>query len=201
MARPREYDEGEVLDRATDVFWRLGYDGASMAELTRAMRLASPSIYAAFGSKRGLFDAVLGRYAKRRAAYVAWLLSGTTAREVAERMLLGAVEWLTDPNEPLGCLSIQSGMSAGVGNQDVPSCLAGWRARLEATLRDRFERARNEGDLSADQDPAALARYIQTVFLGLGIQAAAGVPRDALTEVAGYAMKSWPATGCVEPSR
>src|ERR1700761_2011508 len=101
MARPRVFEEAEVLDRAMEVFWRLGYEGASMAELTKAMGLNSPSIYAAFGSKRGLFDAVLSRYRERRTAHREYLLAGATAREVAERMLFGSIEWLVDPKEPL----------------------------------------------------------------------------------------------------
>src|ERR1700733_7526017 len=103
MARPRVFEEAEVLDRAMEVFWRHGYEGASMAELTKAMGLNSPSIYAAFGSKRGLFDAVLNRYRERRAAHKEYVLAAATAREVAERFLFGGIEWLVGPTEPRGC--------------------------------------------------------------------------------------------------
>ncbi len=177
-----------------DVFWRLGYDGASIAELTKAMGLTSPSIYAAFGNKRGLFDAVLRRYRDRRAAFKNWALSGQTARDVAERVLLGAAEWLVDPNEPPGCLSIQAGVSTGVENLDIPRQLAVIRGHLETAMRERFERAKVAGDLDVDADPALLARYIQTVFLGMSLQAVGGSSREDLADVARCALRAWPAT-------
>lgn len=192
MARRREFDEEDVLDRAMNVFWRLGYDGASVAELTKAMGLTSPSIYAAFGNKRGLFEAVLCRYRDRRAAFYDWVFSGLTARNVAERLLLGAAEWLVDPNEPLGCLSVQAGVSAGIENLDVPKHLAAMRGRLETAMRERFQRAQVEGDLGADADPKSLARYIQTVFLGMSLQATGGSDREDLVEVARRALLAWP---------
>ncbi len=176
-----------------DVFWRHGYEGASMAELTKAMGLNSPSIYVAFGSKRGLFDAVLDRYRRRRGAYRDWLLAGATAREVAERMLLGAVEWLTDSNETRGCLLLQAGLSAGVNNQAIPLALADQRGGMREALAERFKRAQAEGDLPSNTDPAALARYLQTVFFGLAVQAAEGSSRPELDETAERALMGWPA--------
>ncbi|WP_158904554.1 TetR/AcrR family transcriptional regulator [Burkholderia sp. L27(2015)] len=193
MARPRAFDEGDVLDRAMDVFWRQGYEGASMTELTKAMGINSPSVYVAFGSKRGLFDAVLERYRTRRAAHAAWLLAGATAREVAQRTLFGAVEWLTDSNEPRGCLLIQGGLSVGRDTPDIPVELAKRRGNLELILKKRFERAKAEGDLAPSADPAALARYIQIVFLGLCVQAGAGATRAELREAAERALLGWPA--------
>lgn len=192
MARRRAFDEAEVLDRAMTVFWRRGYEGASMAELTTAMDLSSPSIYAAFGSKRGLFDAVLGRYRERRADYRDWLLAGTTARQVAERMLFGAIEWLTDPAEPPGCLLIQAGLSAGPANADVPPELAEQRSSLRPALIARFIRAKAERDLPPSSDPAELADYLRMVFLGVSIQATEGVPAAHLRELADRALDGWP---------
>ena len=182
-----------VLERATEVFWRFGYEGASISALTKAMGVTSPSIYSAFGSKRGLFDAVLERYSARRSAFKQWALSGPTARDVAERLLTGAADWLVDPGEPLGCLSVQGGISAGLDNLDVPAQLAELRGRLETALRDRFECARVEGDLDATVDPAALARYVHAVFLGMSLQAAAGSSRIELLDVAHRALATWPA--------
>ena len=194
MARQREFNEADVLDRAMDVFWRLGYDGASIAELTKAMGLTSPSIYAAFGNKRGLFDAVAARYRSRRSAFKGWALSAGTAREVAERVLVGAAQWLVDPEEPPGCFSVQAGISAGVDNSGIPQQLTQMRGRLETSLRERFERAKAEGDLGPNTDPAALARYIQTIFLGMSLQAVAGTSESDLIEIAQRALLAWPVT-------
>lgn len=192
MPRPRAFDEGEVLDQAMDVFWREGYDGASMAHLTKAMGLNSPSIYVAFGSKRGLFDAVLQRYDERRAGFKDSMLAGKTAREVAERMLYGAVKWLTTPSEPRGCLLIQTGLAVGGDGSDIPETLARRRQRLEKVLTARFEQAKVDGDLPANADTSALARYVQTIFSGLAVQAAAGARAKQLDEVVTMAMMAWP---------
>jgi AcrR family transcriptional regulator len=193
MARPRDFEEAEVLDRAMEVFWRHGYEGASMAELTKAMGLNSPSIYAAFGSKRGLFGAVLERYRERRAAHREYLLAGATAREVAERLLFGAIEWLVDPNEPRGCLLIQAGMSTGVNNEDVPRAIIKQRSRTRNLLTERLMRAQEDGDLPRSEGPAALARYLLMVFNGLALQAADGMSKAELKASAERALMGWPA--------
>jgi AcrR family transcriptional regulator len=192
MARPREFEETEVLDRAMEVFWRHGYEGASMAELTKAMRLNSPSIYVAWGSKRGLFDAVLSRYRERRAVHREYVLSGATAREVAERMLFGAIDWLVDPKLPRGCLTIQAGLSTGINNEDVPRALIDHRSGMRELLAKQFMRAQAEGDLPPSADPAALARYLLMVFSGLAVQAAEGMSKAELRESADRALIGWP---------
>src|SRR5712672_80887 len=105
--RPRDFDVDEALDRALEVFWRRGYEGASLPDLTAAMGINRPSLYAAFGSKEGLFRRALDRYAEGPAAYVREALDEPTARRVAERLLGGAAERLTDPRNPGGCLVVQ----------------------------------------------------------------------------------------------
>ncbi|NTF16439.1 TetR/AcrR family transcriptional regulator [Agrobacterium tumefaciens] len=191
MARPRVFDEKVVLDRAMEIFWRHGYEGTSMAELTRAMRLNSPSIYAAFGSKRGLFEAVLNRYRERRATHRDSFLNASTAREVAKNMIFGAIEWLVDPDEPRGCLLIQAGVSAGVGNEDVPLAIWSQRSITRELLTERLMRAQDEGDLPPSSNPAALTRYLQMVFNGLALQAAEGMSKAELRTSAELALSLW----------
>jgi AcrR family transcriptional regulator len=195
MARPRVFDEGIVLDRAMAVFWRNGYDGASMAALTKAMGINSPSIYVAFGSKRGLFDAVLKRYRERRAEYRNYVLSATTAREVAERLLFGAIDWLVDPKEPLGCLTLQAGMAAAPCNDGIPRALIKYRKATKDALSARFSCAKAQGDLTASANPTALANYLFMVFSGLAVQAAEGLPKAELQESAERALAGWPSNG------
>ncbi len=192
MARPRAFDEAEVLDRAMEVFWRHGYAGASFAELTKAMGLNSPSIYVAFGNKRGLFDAVLQRYRTRRSAHRDAIMSAPTARLVAERFLFGAVDWLVDPNEPLGCLTIQSGLAAGVAHDDVPQALANYRKATREALARRLDQAKVEGDLPPSADPEALAKFLFAVFAGLAVQAAEGLSKAELQATAQLALNAWP---------
>src|ERR1700733_10066888 len=109
MGRPREFDTERVLDAAMEVFWRHGYEGATVAELTEAMGINPPSLYAAFGSKEGLLKAALDRYAEKRAEFLREVLAAPTAREVAERMLLRIADLHTDPANPPGCLLVQAG--------------------------------------------------------------------------------------------
>src|ERR1700722_2444147 len=111
MVRPRAFDEEEVLHRAMDVFCRHGYDGSTMIELTASMGVTAPSIYAAFGSKRGLFEAVLDRYAECERENRDWVLSAPTAREVAERLLRRAAKVLPERKGPAGCFLIQAGLA------------------------------------------------------------------------------------------
>src|ERR1700750_1572705 len=111
MGRPREFDVDSALDQAMEVFWRHGYEGATIAQLTEAMGINPPSLYACFGSKEGLLKAALDRYTARRAAWLDEILGAATARDVAERMLMGVADVQTDPANPPGCLLVQGGLA------------------------------------------------------------------------------------------
>ena len=191
MGRPREFDLDAALDEAMEVFWRRGYEGATIAELTGAMGINPPSLYAAFGSKEGLLKAALDRYTIQRNECMAEILSAPTAREVAERGLLKLADLQTDPANPPGCLLVAGGLACGVGSENIPFELAAHRAQMEDQLRERFIRAREEGDLAADSDPAALARYLSAVIAGIGVLASAGATREQLREVALVAVKAF----------
>jgi AcrR family transcriptional regulator len=191
MGRPRAFDAGKALDEAMEVFWRHGYEGATIAQLTDAMGINPPSLYAAFGSKEGLLKAALDRYSAKRAAFMEDILSAPTAREVAERMLIGIADTQTDPSNPPGCLLVQGGLACGTGSENVPFELAARRAQTEAQLRDRFEKAKAEGDLKPTADPAALARYLSAVTVGMGVMASSGADREALRQVAAVSLKAF----------
>lgn len=190
MGRPRTFDCDIALDQAMEVFWRHGYEGATIAQLTEAMGINPPSLYACFGSKEGLLKAALDRYTARRAAWLNEILSAPTARQVAERMLMGVADVQTDPANPPGCLLVQGGLACGTGSANVPFELAARRAQTEDQLRDRFARARDEGDLKPAADPAALARYVSAVSVGMGVMASSGADCNALREVAAVAVKA-----------
>lgn len=178
MGRPRAFDREAALGRAMDVFWRKGYEGATLAELTRAMGINPPSLYAAFGNKKGLFTAALDRYSDRIESYLREILAAPTAREVVSRMLHGKADDLTDPANPPGCFYVRGGLACGDGAKNVPAELARRRARAEVALRERFERASAEGDLPPDADPAVLAGLVTTLIQGMDVRASAGGTRD-----------------------
>jgi AcrR family transcriptional regulator len=190
MGRPRTFDCDIALDQAMEVFWRHGYEGATIAQLTEAMGINPPSLYACFGSKEGLLKAALDRYTARRAAWLNEILAAPTARQVAERMLMGVADVQTDPANPPGCLLVQGGLACGTGSANVPFELAARRAQTEDQLRDRFARARDEGDLKPSADPSALARYVSAVSVGMGVMASSGADCNALREVAAVAVKA-----------
>ncbi len=201
MGRPREFDTEKALDEAMEVFWRHGYEGATITELTGAMGINPPSLYAAFGSKEGLLKAALDRYAKKRAEFMAEALALPTARAVVERVLLKLADMQTDPENPPGCLLVAGGLACGVGAENVPFELAARRAEAEIQLRDRFVRAKAEGDLTADADPIALSRYLSAVIGGMGVLASSGATREDLRQIALVTLKTFERQPGVRESR
>jgi AcrR family transcriptional regulator len=191
MGRPRTFDCDIALDHAMEVFWRHGYEGATIAQLTDAMGINPPSLYAAFGSKEGLLKAALDRYAKKRAEFMAEALALPTARAVVERVLLKLADMQTDPENPPGCLLVAGGLACGAGAENVPFELAARRAEAEDQLRDRFIRAKAEGDLTTDADPMALARYLSAVIAGMGVLASSGATREDLRQIALVSVKAF----------
>ena len=192
MGRPRSFDADEALERALEVFWRQGYEGATLTDLTEAMGITRTSMYAAFGNKEELFRRALERYALGPAGYGARALQEPTARAVAEQVLRGAVQCTTRSGGPAGCLTVQGALATGEGGRPAHDALLAWRRDGQEALCTRFNRARDEGDLPPDSDPSLLARYIATVVYGLAVQAATGVPRDDLLRIIDLALKSWP---------
>ena len=190
MGRPREFDAETALDQAMEVFWRHGYEGATIAQLTEAMGINPPSLYACFGNKEGLLMAALARYTKLRGVWMDEVVAAPTARDVAERMLMGIADKQTDPANPPGCLLVQGGIACGTGSENVPFELAARRAQNEDQLRERFVRAKAEGDLKPSSDPAALARYVSAVSVGMGVMASSGADREALRQVADVAVQA-----------
>jgi AcrR family transcriptional regulator len=189
--RPRAFDADKALDQALKVFWRKGYEGTSLPDLTEAMGINRPSLYAAFGNKEALFHKALGRYVEGPAAYVRDALKESTAKAVAERILFGAADRLTDSRNPGGCLIVHAALACGDAAESVRKDLIAHRAASEALLRQRFERAKTDGDLPADTNPADLAKYIITVVHGMSVQATSGASRAKLRRVADLAMRAW----------
>jgi AcrR family transcriptional regulator len=192
MGRPRSFNAEKALDRALLVFWRKGYEGASLSDLTKAMGINRPSLYAAFGDKEKLFRKVLDRYADGRAGYVREALNEPTARGAAERLLRGAADLLNDSPNPRGCLLVQGALACGKRAASVRRELISRRAAGEAAVRRRFQRAKSQGDLPADADAGGLARYVVAVVHGMAVQAAGGASRSDLRRIAEMALRAWP---------
>jgi len=190
--RPRAFDEGAALEKAMHVFWRKGYDATSISDLTEAMGINPPSLYAAFGNKESLFFRVLDRYAEGPASFVAKALAAPTAREVAERRLYGAIDAMEDSKRPLGCLVVQAAARCADAKDPIGRKLSSFCEMAHQAFVQRFKRAKAEGDLPKSADPAALARYLNTVGQGISIQAASGATRAELRKVIAIALQQWP---------
>ncbi|MBX3445088.1 MAG: TetR/AcrR family transcriptional regulator [Planctomyces sp.] len=191
--RPREFDPDQALDAALHVFWRNGYEGASLPELTRAMGINRPSLYAAFGNKQELFRKAIDRYVDGPASDVGEALAEPTARRVAERLLFSGIDLTTGPKNPRGCFLVQSALACSADADPVRKELLKRRVGFERRVKERLEQARSTGDLPRSVDPAALARYLMTVMHGLAVQAAGGASREELQKVARLALEVWPA--------
>lgn len=174
------------------VFWKKGFDAASMADLTAAMGINPPSLYAAFGNKEALFLRVLQRYGEGPASYVLQALAAPTAREVAERRLYGALESMCDQSHPGGCLAVQAAARCGDTTTALGQRLKEFCEVAQQALVQRFKRARTEGDLPPDANPAALALYLNVVAQGLSLQASAGAKPAELRRVVELALLNWP---------
>jgi AcrR family transcriptional regulator len=190
--RPREFCVDDALARALEVFWSKGYDGASLSDLTDAMGINRPSLYAAFGNKEELFKKTLDLYEREKMAYIGKALQQPTARLVAETMLRGAIETACGGDQPHGCLrvinSVACSPEAGSIRQEILERGKAGRAALVA----RFERAKAEGDLPAHVDPEGLTGLLIAMLQGISVQASQAASRDNLERLAETGLALWP---------
>ena len=194
MGRPREFDTDAALEKAMRLFWAKGYEGTSVADLTDALGISRPSLYAAFGDKQSLFRAALERYAAGPAGYVDTAIAQPTARKVAEHLLRGAADLQASSRNPGGCLTVNGAIACGDEAEPVRQALNEHRLATVALLCRRFEQAKAQHDLPQDSDPAALARFLGAVVYGMAVLASGGASRKELEQVIRTAMRAWPAT-------
>jgi AcrR family transcriptional regulator len=190
--RPRGFDADDALERALLVFWEQGYEGASLANLTAAMGISTTSMYATFGNKEELFRKALERYTAGPSVYMDRALEEPTALGVATAILAGAVATTTRPSHPHGCLGVQGALATSDSGRGVRDLLVAWRDNGFSRIQERFQRAVDDGDLPPETDPALLARYVTTLTSGIAVQAASGVGREELQELADAALRNWP---------
>jgi len=178
------------------VFWTKGYASASMSELTAAMGIASPSLYAAFGSKEGLFREAIERYVAVNSASFWAIMEAQTARESVEGLLRKAVEAFSCPDSPAGCMVLHTATEMGELSPELTQGLCELRASNADTLARRLERGVQDGDVAAGTDVRAVADFYATVHKGLSLSAKGGASREELDSVVTSAMAAWkPLTG------
>jgi AcrR family transcriptional regulator len=190
--RPRTFDRTVALRRAMEVFWLHGYEGASMTDLTSAMGISSPSLYAAFSSKEALFREVVAHYNEVEGAGPQRALdTGATARAAVEAMLRHNARVYADPSRPSGCLVTLAAITGTTENDKVRRFLAECRENDVLDLRRRIERGIADGDVPAGVDATTLARFLGAVLQGMSMQARDGADADQLDQVVSCAMAAW----------
>ncbi|MGO4332460.1 TetR/AcrR family transcriptional regulator [Cupriavidus sp. 2TAF22] len=190
--RPRQFDRETALGQALSLFWRYGYESTSIATLTEAMSITAPSLYAAFGSKEQLFYEAVERYAQTHGALLYGPLeAGGSARDAVHGLLRGAAALFSAKGNPAGCF-LMSGTSHSADCAYIEDTLRQRRREKEQAMQARIEAGIAQGELAADADAAALARFFNAVMQGMSMQARDGATRIALEQMAEMAMQAWP---------
>lgn len=194
--RPRSFDRQVALDQAMHVFWKKGFGGASMSDLTAAMGIASPSLYAAFGSKEGLYREAIEHYGEIHQEKFWSVMSAPTARESIEGLLRNAARAFTECDAGGGCLVMQSAAETSELSAELTASLCDLRASGAAQFVDRLRRGIDEGDVGAGTNVRAVADFYATIHKGLSLSAKGGAGREELDSVVTSAMAAWgPLTG------
>lgn len=189
--RPREFDRDKALENARDAFWARGYEGTSMADLVAALGIASARIYAAFGSKRDLFQEAVRLYEAGEGGFATRALSEElTARQAIEKMLFEAIEICTKPGRPRGCMVVSAATNCTAENDEVQDWLAGRRMEQTERIVARLKQGVAEGELKPDTDTQMLGDYFATIMRGLSVQARDGVSSARLLGFVPVAMQA-----------
>ncbi|MEU3731965.1 TetR/AcrR family transcriptional regulator [Streptomyces sp. NPDC033538] len=189
--RPRSFDRATALEKALMAFWERGYEATSVSDLTRIMDIGAPSLYAAFGDKRALFEEVVQEYGVRYGSFgTRALTEEPTARAGIERMLREAAVEYTVSGRPHGCLVIHA--AANCSTAEVEESLRQRRNANIAGIEDRIRADVAAGALPPDTDATALARYTGAMIQGMSQQARDGASRAELEALAEIALAVWP---------
>jgi len=192
--RPRNFDRTVALACAMHLFWERGYEAVSLADLTVAMGIRPPSLYAAFGSKEALFREAVEFYlrtegANNRQAFA----EATTTRDAVEALLRGTAARIAKAGRPAGCLMVLGAVNCTARNDPVSTYLAESRQEAARALKERFRRSQIDGDIRADADVEALTGFYVGIIGGLSLLARDGADHRQLDGVVDCAMVAWDA--------
>lgn len=191
--RPRAFDREQALGIALDLFWRQGYEGTSIPQLTKAMGISPPSLYAAFKSKESLYHEAVELYLTQYSGFMSSLFDEKiSARDAIEKALLEAAKQFSDPCHAPGCMISSAELQASPDNMKLAAELTGFRQAAQQVVYTRLEAARKSGELAKKTDTASLAAFYAMVSQGMSVQARDGATTNLLTHLAKLAMHVWP---------
>jgi AcrR family transcriptional regulator len=199
IGRPREFNREEALQIAVKLFCKHGYEGVSIADLTHAMNISPPSLYAAFGGKEALFREALALYLERKG--LPHLEEGGSVRDQVEALLRDMVRATTEPGYPAGCMVAAGMIHCGAEYQSLASTLTELRNARCKEFAYNLKRAVALGELPPGTDTEAMSRYLAALIQGIAIQAKDGATPDELFALVDVAMSHWPASPSTRKSR
>ena len=191
MGRPREFEIDDAIEKATGLFWRNGYEGTSLSDLTTTIGISPPSFYFAFGSKEGLFRKVIARYFEEQSKFAQAALKKPTPRAVARHFLNGFADMATDPLHAPGCLAMNSSLPCTAGDP-LREWLAELREQTRQRFSERFAELRGGEGLPSRMDADSLARLVLVVAWGIAVEAQSGASRKDLRRTIALVLPAWP---------
>ncbi|GGI90232.1 TetR/AcrR family transcriptional regulator [Shewanella gelidii] len=184
VGRPRGFDIDLALEQALEVFWRNGYEGTSLVDLTEAMGIKKPSLYAAFGNKEQLFIKAIELYENRPDSLFHQAIQLESTADFIRKLLVGGAEQLTDCSHPQGCALIKSTLSCSEASESIKTALNAHKEKHFSYFLGRFEQAKANGELAAGVEPIDISNIMGTFFNGMSIQATEGLSREELKRAA-----------------
>jgi AcrR family transcriptional regulator len=189
--RPRSFDRDKALEQAIEVFWKKGFEGTSISDLTEAMGINPPSLYAAFGDKEKLFLEAVERYNESRGESCPYCAE-PTAKGAVEKLLLYMADELCSSDHPRGCMMVMAAATSSSSSAYLQRKLAEKRTASRTNLKARIEQGIRDGDVVAGTNADEIADFYSTIMTGMSLLSRDGASHRSLVATVENAMRLFP---------
>ncbi len=191
--RPREFNRDEAVKKAMDLFWQKGFEGTSLAELRAVLgNLSAASFYAAFGSKRALYQECLELYTHTCGETLSELNNESIpAKAAIKNMLEKTINMQTSPMTPTGCMAVLSGLNCCDDNKEIEQMALAVRNDIRSALMTCVQRGLKNGEWSKNLNASNFVMMLDTFINGLSIQSRDGMPREQLLDACELFLEKW----------